>query len=424
MNTNARTVLVLATMDTKGQEGFYLGHRLACLGVQPMIMDMGTRGVPLQEKVTVPASKVARAAGATLKTLATSGNRDLNRATMVFGGLKVVQSLFQEKRIQGIMGLGGYSGASMAAEVMQCLPFGFPKILVSSAAAIPGLSSRFLETSDILLFHSVIELAGMTGLVQNVLDRAGLAMAGMLNGTVTAPDLDRNRAIAMTMMSPCEKCARTVREGLEKRGLAVVGFHASGVGDRAMESMILDGHFKGVIDLAPGGVGEHLHGFMRDPGPGRLESAGKMGLPQIISTCGVNHITPRKSRYTREHGLRRGYDLDSLRRWLRMSPRELREVAALFAEKLNRGRGPVKVLIPTRGWSSVDAPGNPTYDPGQDLLFNQELKRTLRSDIPVLGVDANMEDSSFAAAVIHHALDLLGLQETQSHETGKENMKG
>jgi len=290
--------------------------------------------------------------------------------------------------------------------VMHSLPFGFPKILVSSAAALPGLSTRFLQTSDILLFNSVVEIAGQTGLLRNALDRAALAMAGMLQGRVTEPSAGRTKAIAMTMVSPCEKCARTVRAGLEKRGYGVVGFHATGIGDRAMEAMLSEGRFTGVIDLAPGGVGEHLYGFMRDAGPNRLESAGRMGIPQLISTCGVNHITPRKSRYTREHDLRRKHPIDRLRTWLRMSPVELKEVAALFAEKLNWSRGPVRVVIPLRGWSSVDAPGNATYDPQEDRLFTKELRKTLKKDIEIVEVDANMEDPEFAEAVVKAALDL------------------
>jgi uncharacterized protein (UPF0261 family) len=325
---------------------------------------------------------------------------------MVSGAIRIAQRLARENKIHGILGIGGYSGSLMTAEVMHSLPFGFPKILVSSAAAIPGLSTRFLQTSDILLFNSVVEIAGLTGLLKNVLDRAVLAMLGILQGQVTEPSTDRMRAIAMTMLSPCEGCARAVRAGLEKRAYQVVGFHATGIGDRAMEAMISEGLFHGVIDLAPGGVGEHLYGFMRDAGPNRLESAGRMGVPQIISTCGVNHITPRKSKYTREHDLRRRHDIDGLRTWLRMSPRELKEVAAVFAEKLNLSKGPVKVLIPLRGWSSVDAPGSPTYDPAEDRLFTTELRKALKKGIEIVEVDANMEDPEFADAVTRAALEL------------------
>jgi len=332
---------------------------------------------------------------------------------MVSGAIKITHRLVREGKIHGILGIGGYSGFLMASEVMRSLPFGFPKILVSSAAAFPGLPTRLIQTSDIVLFNSVIEIAGLTGLLKNVLDRAGLAMVGIVQGTVTEPSTDRMKAIAMTMLSPCEGCAGTVRAALEKRDYPVVGFHATGIGDRAMEAMISEGLFRGVIDLAPGGVGEHLYGFMRDAGPTRLEAAGRMGIPQIISTCGVNHITPRKSKYTADHDLRRRHDIDRLRTWLRMSPRELKEVATLFSEKLNLSRGPVKVVIPLRGWSSVDSPGNPTYDPEEDRLFTTELRKTLRKDIEIIEVNANMEDPVFAKTLIKLALEMF--KEVPSH---------
>jgi len=396
----------LATMDTKGPEALYVRSRIKEHGGNPILMDLSTRGERKRSGADITSADVARAGGASLKQFALSQNREHNMAAMVCGALKMTDRLFRESRIQGVLGIGGISASLMAAEVMQSLPFGFPKMLVSSAAAAPGLSTRFLQTSDILLFNSVIEIAGLTSLLRNVLDRAVLAMLAMLQGQVTEPSTHGAKAIAMTMLSPCERCARSVRAGLEERGYRVVGFHATGMGDRAMEAMISKGLFQGVIDLATGGVGENLYGFMRDAGPHRLESAGSLGIPQIVSTCGVNHITPRKSEYTRKLERRRKYDLDKLRTWIRMSPRELKDVAALFARKLNQARGPVMVLIPLRGWSSVDSPGNPTYDPGKDRIFTAELRKTIKKEIRVVEVDANMEDPAFAAAVLRVAKEM------------------
>jgi uncharacterized protein (UPF0261 family) len=412
MTSESKTVLILATMDTKGPEALYLRTKIEKQGLKPILMDLSTRGRRGSGADVGPA-EVAKAGGTNLKLMASSSDRDRNMEAMCSGAVKIAHRLLRDKKIHGILGVGGYSGSLMTSEVMHTLPFGFPKILVSSAAAIPGLSTRFIQTSDILLFNSVVEIAGLTGLLKNVLDRAVLAMAGMLQGPVTEPSADRSKAIAMTMLSPCEGCARAVRAALEKRAYPVVGFHATGIGDRAMEAMISEGLFRGVIDLAPGGVGEHLYGFMRDAGPTRLESAGRMGIPQIISTCGVNHVTPRKSKYTREHDLRRKHDIDRLRTWLRMSPKELKEVAALFAEKLNLSRGPVKVVIPLQGWSSVDAPGKATYDPQEDRAFTTELRKTLKKEIQVVEVDANMEDPDFAEALVEIALDMF--QEVTSH---------
>jgi len=393
-------------MDTKGPEALYLRRKIHEWGQKPLLLDFSTKGKRQKSEADIPASEVARAGSSNLKKLASCRDRDLNMEVMVSGAVKITNRLVKEGKVHGVLGIGGYSGFLMASEVMRSLAFGFPKILVSSAAASPGLSTRLIQTSDIVLFNSVVEIAGLTGLLRNVLDRAALAMVGMVRGTVTEPSANSTKAIAMTMLSPCEGCARTVRAALEKKGYAVVGFHATGIGDRAMEAMISEGRFRGVIDLAPGGVGEHLYRFMRDAGPTRLEAAGRVGIPQIISTCGVNHITPRKSTYTAEHDLRRKHDIDRLRTWLRMSPRELKEVAVLFAEKLNLSRGPVKLVIPLRGWSSVDSPGNPTYDPEEDLLFTTELRKTLKKDIEIVQVDANMEDPEFAKTLIKIALHM------------------
>ncbi len=326
---------------------------------------------------------------------------------MISGATSIARTLVKEGKVRGVIGIGGYTGTFMITAVMQALPFGVPKIMVSSAAALPGLSNQFLKTSDIMLFHSVIEISGLSDPVRNVIGRAVHALSGILHGPVADPVIDKSKAIAMTMLNICEKCAKSVRLALEKEGYQVIGFHAAGISDRAMEEMIAEGLFRTVIDLAPGGVGEHLYGFMRDAGPHRLEAAGKAGIPQIVSTCGVNHITPSRSMVGPGYRERRTYHLDRFRTWFRMTPDELQEVSEVFAGKLNCSSGRVKVLIPLRGWSSIESPGSPTYDPEEDAIFVRGLKRTLKKEIEVIEVDANMEDPEFSAAVISAAFEVL-----------------
>jgi uncharacterized protein (UPF0261 family) len=197
-----------------------------------------------------------------------------------------------------------------------------------------------------------------------------------------------------------------VRKALEQKGYQVIGFSAAGISDRAMEEMMAAGLFQGLIDLAPGGVGEHLFGFMRDAGPNRMEAAGNAGVPQIISTCSVNHMTPSKRKYKPEYHDRPKYDLDKLRTWIRLSPDELKQVAAAFAEKLNRAQGPVRVIVPQKGWSSADYPGNATFNPEEDRVFTAALREKLNPDITITEVDANMEDPAFAEAIAEAALKI------------------
>jgi uncharacterized protein (UPF0261 family) len=398
----SKAVLVISTLDTKGAETRYLRDRLEAAGLAPLVMDLSMGGEAAWP-ADVPAARVAEAGGGALAEVRSS--RDRTRVTDLFiaGASRIAGEMQAEGRIAGVIGIGGSTGSLMATEVMRTLPFGVPKLMVSSTAALPGLATRYIGTGDILLFHSVIEISGVTDLLRNVVDRAVGAMAGMLAGGIHPPAGTAGKVVALTMLGPCERCASAVRRALEADGFQVIGFSAAGIGDRAMEEMIAQGLFHAVVDLAPGGVGEHLFGYMRDAGPGRMESAGRVGIPQVISTCSVNFMTPAKNKYKPEFHGRRKFDLDKLRTWLRLAPEELRAVAAAFAEKLNRAKGPVRILVPAKGWSSADAPGLPTHDPQEDRVFVEELRARLDPRIALTEVDANMEDAAFAEAV-HRAV--------------------
>ncbi len=404
-NSSQKAVLIISTLDTKGVETLYLKDKIKSLGVNPLLMDISMRGKGDSPADITPA-QVAEAGGSSLEDIHASRERSKITNITIKGASKIAGDLFSNGKLDGVIAMGGSTGSLMATEVMRSLPFGVPKLMISSTAALPGLSTRYIGTGDIILFHSVIEISGVTDLLKNVMDRAACALAGMVQGDVTSSRADTGKAIAMTMLGPCEQCASSVRKILEKSDYQVTGFSAAGISDRAMEQMMAAGLFQGVIDLAPGGVGEHLFGFMRDAGPHRMEAAGNAGVPQIISTCSVNHMTPSKRKYKPEYHDRPKYDLDKLRTWIRLSADELKQVAEAFAEKLNRAKGPVCVMLPLKGWSSVDYPGNATFNPDEDRVFDAVLQEKLRPDITVMEVDANMEDPAFAEAVAKAALKI------------------
>lgn len=400
-----KSVLVISTLDTKGQETLYLKDKLSAIGLAPVVMDISGRGSDIAG-IDIPAARVAEAGGGDFEEMQNSRDRTRITNIMMDGGSRIAADLLAEGKLDGAIALGGSTGSLMGSEIMRALPFGIPKLMISSTAALPGLSTRYIGTGDIALFHSVVEISGVSNLLKNVMDRAAHALAGMVADDIASPKAEKGKAIALTMLGPCEKCASSVRIALESKGYQIIGFSAAGIGDRAMEDMIAEGFFQGVIDLAPGGVGEHHFGFMRDAGPNRLETAGKLGLPQIVSTCSVNHMTPARSKYKPEFHERRKFDLDKLRTWIRLAPEELKEVAGVFAGKLNQAKGPVVVLIPQKGWSAADLPGNDTHDPAEDQLFTQVLRERLKPDIQIIEVNANMEDSEFSNAVVENALKI------------------
>ena len=168
-----------------------------------------------------------------------------------------------------------------------------------------------------------------------------------------------------------------------------------------MEEIIADGgDFTAVIDLAPGGVGEQLLGSDRAAGPTRLEAAGNAGIPQIVSLACVNLMSPRKSRYKPDYYTRKMHHYDAMRTFVRLSEEEMVQVADTMALKLNKARGPVKVVVPLGGWSSIDARGTDMYDPDLDRAFVNEIKERLNPAIEVTEVDADLDTEAFARAML------------------------
>lgn len=402
-----RVILVLSTLDTKGPETWYLRDRIRDKSENPMILDMSMSGGTSDADITP--DQVARAAGADIEEIRASRERKKITRQMIQGAAKLTIELFDKGRLAGIIGLGGSTGSLMATDVMRVLPFGVPKIMVSSTAALPGLSTRYIGTGDIIIFHTVIEISGLARPLRNVLDRAAAAIASMANVeplTVESAREPGKPLVAMSMFGPTEKCAHRVQQGLENAGYQVIGFSAAGVCDRAMEDMIARSFFDAVVDVAPGGVGEEILGGMRAAGPERLTTAGKMGIPQVIAPGGVNLMSPRKSRYKPEYHQRRKFELDELRTFLRLSVEEMETVAAAFADKLNTAGGPVVFLFPAKGWSAIDPPSGDMFSPEEDRAFLKVFKEKADSGVTIREIDANLEDAEFGDAVLKACLEI------------------
>jgi uncharacterized protein (UPF0261 family) len=395
-----RVIVLISTLDTKGPETLFLRESIRQRGGIPFILDMSMSGDTTGADIS-PAD-VARAAGTNIEEIRQSRERKQITRKMINGAIELTRDLLNSGRLAGVIGLGGSTGSLMATDVMRALPFGVPKLMVSSTAALPGLSTRYIGTGDVAILHTVIEIAGLARPLQNLLDRAAAAIVGMAQVaplTVESAREGNKPLVAMSMFGPTERCAHHVQQRLEQRGFQVIGFSAAGVCDRAMEEMIGMRFFDGVVELAPGGAGEEILGGMRAAGPDRLTAAGKLGIPQVVAPGGVNLTSPRKSHYKSEHHQRRKFDLDELRTFLRVSDEEIEQVAASFAEKLGRASGPVVFLFPTRGWSAVDPPEGHMYDEAQDRLFLSILREKAKPNVTVREIDANLEDDTFIRAV-------------------------
>ncbi len=405
-------IVVTATLDTKWREAGFLRSEIEAEGYRTLLMDIGMRGNPgLVADIT--REQLISAAGHDPEEFVRIDDRAKLMQIITAGAAKKMHELYSSGNLGGIISVGGTTGTQMGTAIMKSLPFGLPKFALSSTASLRGLAARYIETADITLMHSVVEIIGLDDLVRNAISRAAKAVCAMAEANMESPVSARKPGekplIALTTFRPTEKCATMVRSQLEEQGYQVIGFSAAGIGDKAMEEMIeRENVFGAVVDLAPGGVGEELLKFDRAAGPTRLEAAGKAGIPQVIAPGGVNWGSPLKSRYKPEYYQRKIYDLDALRAFVKLSQDEMVMVADAMADKLNQARGPVKFLIPLGGWSSVDPRGTELYEPEIDRAFTEELKKRLRPDIEVREIDADFETPEFAQAVVQAFNEVMG----------------
>lgn len=403
-----KKILVLGTMDTKGEQIWYLRERILAQGCEPMLMDLST-GRSHSWEVQISADEVARAAGQDIKALRETRDRGVASQLIRKGAEEIVSRLFSEKTFQCIVGFGGVTLANIASSIMQKLPFGFPKAL-GVTAVIPALTARWFDATDILVFQMVVEIAGMNDLLKSAIDRFAGVICGMVYQTRPYEALQLPYpAVAITEYGFSQRCAERVRQLLEEKGFSVFSFSANGVGDRAMEKLISQGFFDGVIDIVPSGLSDELTGGRRAAGIERLDAAAERGIPRVLAPAGINMTGcgPTRPRDREKYNSRdRILKMDEERWMTRYTSDELKEHAKVYAEKLNRSKGPTVFVFPLRGWSAADMEGSILYSPEEDRVFIDEIKRLLKSEIVVKEVDVNLEDPEFAKVLVECFLEV------------------
>ncbi len=393
-----KTLLIMATLDTKGKEAGYARDVVRSAGCGTLVMDVGTLGKPLIEADISPGEVLKAAAPGPSSAEAAAGpGRSGAVEAMQRGGTVIARRLRDEGRIDGILGLGGGTGTAIAAAVMRSLPFGMPKVIVSTVASRDV--RQYIGTKDIVMFHSVADLLGSNRFIRLVIEQAARAVCGMMEAGA-APG-NNAPMVAVTAYGINSRCAMNVEPLLEERGYEMIGFHANGVGGTAMEKMIGEGLIDGVLDLTPHEIADEMFGgYCRGIGPERFRAAGEAGVPLLFAPGGLDNavFSPFYPMPDTLEGRRR-HDHDD-RFCVRMEPGEMIAFARMIAERLNDSRGPVFVLIPSGGWSEADSPGGELYDPLVDRVFTEELKRLLRDGINLEEMDVHISDPAFASRAV------------------------
>jgi len=413
-----KTIVLLSTLDTKGSEAAFLKALIQERGHRVILLDINTGGNP-SLRPDISAKEVAEAGGGNIDDIRKTKDTEKAYGIMIEGAIQKVRTLLGKGELDGIISFGGASNTSVATTIMKSLPFGVAKVMLSSTAAMPAYAGGYFGTKDIAILHSVVDIAGFNSLVRDILKRGAGAICGMVETgggpqSLSAKTRERD-LIALTQFKFSEECCSHVRKLLEEKGFEVIPFHAQGSGDKAMEELIAEGFFQGVMDIVPAGVGEELLGGNRAAGPKRLENAGERGIPQLITPCGFDMLScgplERGDRgdplwVSKNIKGRKLFVPDAFRVQARTTADELREVAREVARKLNKAKGPVMVLVPLRGWSSLNIEGMPLYDPEADKVFINELKAHLNPKIPIFELDLHLNTREFAQEAVNRFIQL------------------
>ncbi|MEJ2715930.1 MAG: Tm-1-like ATP-binding domain-containing protein [Deltaproteobacteria bacterium] len=392
------TVVIVGTLDTKGEEVGYLKEVIEEEGCSVVVVDVGTLHEPAI-KPDISRQETAAKGGETIASLLEQGDRRHAVQTMINGAARVLQDLYDRSRLSGVISVGGGTGTHIGMGVMRALPLGVPKFMVSTVASRD--MSELIGTKDITIMHSVIDILGLNPVSKKILGNAAAGIAGMAR---RAGEISSEKPIiGLTSFGFITQGAMRVKGLLEERGYEVAAFHTNGTGGMAMEDLIDQGLISGVLDFSLHEFPDQLYdGYCGGIGPGRLESAGRRGLPQVVVPGGLDCIVLEfNSIETMPPEMRdRKVFWYDFRSGVRTSPADVVTLARTIADKLNRAQGPTKFVIPMKGWSEADAPGGPLYEPATNQRFIDELESRVNSKVEIVKADAHINDEAFTTLVV------------------------
>ncbi len=402
------TVAVLATLDTKGHEAEYLREQLAHLGSDALVIDIGVLGTP-QCRAELTRETVAQAGGKPLTAVQQDGTREAATPVMAAGAGKLLAERIAAGTVHAVIGLGGLQGTALCTRVMRELPYGFPKVMVSTVAS--GDTSAYVDVKDITMMFSVADLLGVNTFTRRLLANAAGAAHGMAQVDVPIHGKHGGKPlIGMSNLGVLTSGAQLALELFAAKGYEVLVFHAVGSGGRAMEQMLRQGILGAVFDYAMGEITDELFHGLRAGGKERLTVAGRLGVPQVLCPGGVEHVgilvdppntvPPRWQDHL--HVFHSPVVLAP-----RLNVEEMKQVAREIGRRLQATNGRAVLMLPLDGTGRYGMPGGALRDPVGDAAFFAELKTVVPKSIEVVERKLHAEDPAFVRECVDRLVALI-----------------
>jgi uncharacterized protein (UPF0261 family) len=399
-----KPVVLVGALDTKGEEYRFVRDLIRARGLETIVVDFGVLGDP-PFPPDVSADEVARAGGSSLAELRANKDKAATMRIMASGLAAVVKDLYDKGRLGGILGMAGSGGTAIATAAMRELPVGVPKVMASTIAG--GDVAAYVGPKDITMLPTIVDVSGINSISRRIYANAAGAIAGMVSQEL--PEVQETRPlITASMFGNTTPCVNRAREALEAQGYEVLVFHATGTGGKTMESLIASGYIAANLDITTTELADEVCGGVLSAGPDRLLAAARAGIPTLLVPGCVDmcnfwamETVPEKYRGRNLYAWNPNVTL------MRTNVEENVAIGKLIARAANASIGPVAILLPLKGVSQLDSPGNPYWDPAADAACYQAIKDNLKRDILVIEMDANVNDPEFADRAVETLLGMM-----------------
>ncbi|WP_086445023.1 Tm-1-like ATP-binding domain-containing protein [Candidatus Enterococcus lemimoniae] len=406
---NKRTVAIAGTFDSKSEEFLFIKEQIEKTGLNTFLIHTGIFSPAFEPDITN--QQIAQAAGTDLTEIA--ANRDRAQGTKAIAqGLEVLlPQLYSEGKFDGIISAGGSGGTSMVAPSMRALPIGVPKLIISTVAA--GDVSGYVGSSDIFMYPSIVDVAGLNSISKKIFTNAANAISGMVINLSTEQVFEK-KVIAASMFGVTTPSVEVGRRLLEEQGYEVLVFHATGAGGKSMEKLITDGHIAGVLDLTTTEWCDELFGGNMPGGEHRLEAAAITGIPQVISLGALDMVNfGAVDTIPEKYQDRLFYQHNPMVTLMRTTAEENKKLGEKIAEKLNQVTSKSILMLPLKGLSSLDSKGHEFYAPTIDQVLFDTLTANINNPlVEIISLNYTINDPQFATAA---AENLTQLMNTQNH---------
>lgn len=402
-----KTIALLVTLDTKDQEAGFLKSEIEKRGHEALLLDIGVVGKAGIE-ADISREAVIQAGGGDLQEILAAPTREKANPFVVKGCIDLINSRIVKDEVHAVLGLGGTQGTSTCCDIMQALPYGFPKIMVSTIAS--GDTSGFVGIKDITMMFSVSDILKLNPFTRKVLANAAAAACGMAEvETKFVMEKGDKPLIGMSNLGVLTSGAMKAIEYIEEAGYEVIVFHAVGSGGRAMEQMMKEGIIGAVFDYAMGEIADDVWSVLRAGGPERLTVAGKLGLPQVLCPGGAEHlgILVPPNEVPEEYKDHKKVFHSPVVFVPRLNVDEIRRVADDICGRLQHTKDKAYFMIPKLGVGRYSYPGGILEDKESDEAFFSRLKEGLPSNIVVVEREATAEDPEFVKEAVEKLIELI-----------------